>query len=693
MKDTKRRNFLKKSSLGVSALSAGAWESLAGIDTDKLPADFLLALNLAGNARDEQERFRLLKLASEQPNVNEEVGQHLQKLLKVADLWANGKEHTHLYDTRTRLAENGYLCGFFFKKMDLKEFIVPPVSEDSPLYPLCCLYRGRMLIWSAIQNRAPREGFQEEGRRLLEIAHKAYPYNPVIGMYLDQPILWPVTYEKQEQAPTWANLQREVLEKLTDVIHWWIDNRQLPDGQYGGGWGDDCEMWRVWTPILFGFEDQKIAQAQERLSHGMFSLKMMEEGYTSIMDDVEHTAENTADTITPMMHLQPDDPVWQQRALRLAELAREVWMGRNERGFLQFKSTFFTSDQVDLHPARACDTVYHPRALQPALLYWQRTGDQALGNLFTDWMKTWVDAAERSERGKPAGILPSAIHWPDGRVGGVGKNWWQPENYYNDLYTWPSAINMINDTLLLCYHMTGDETYLKPIRSMAHIWRSQQLPDNTKKAAPGSLAWCARQMQFLAEPLSKYSTLTGDRQFDDLLLTESDGYLNYLITEDPHQLMAGLEKNAEALRYNYEVYTSEVRFTDRINRFADAYLNRFSSVELPRIDPSFLYAMVSGNVGSALYFPMSGVRWLTNSREIALLVKVNNRDRFVAELYHFGPYPRQMGAELLMLNPGSYQMNLNANQEPDSRRIEVKKRTKIAFTLPPRQLCRLEIQQ
>ena len=688
MRNIERRNFLKKSSVGITACSLVSWPV-----TGKLSSSFLHLLNLAGNAREEKERYRLLQLAAEQPNVNEEVGQHLQKLLKVVDLWANGKGHAHLYDTRTRLAENGYLCGFFFKKMNLEEYIVPQVNEASPLYPLCCLYRGRMLIWSAIQNRAPREGFQEEGRRLLEIAQKAYPYNPVIGMYLHEPTPWPVVYQKQKAAPEWANLQREVLEKLSDVIHWWVDNRQLPDGQYGGGWGDDCEMWRLWTPILFGFEDRKITQAQERLSHGMFSLKMMEEGYTSIMDDVEHTAENTADTITPMMHLQPDDPVWQERALRLAELANNLWMGRNERGFLQFKSTYFTCDQVDLQPAHACDTVYHPRALQPALLYWQRTGDQALGKLFTDWMKTWVDAAERSERSKPAGILPSAIHWPDGRVGGVGKNWWQPENYYNDLYTWPSAINMINDTLLLCYHMTGDETYLQPIRSMAHSWRSQQSSENTKKAAPGSLAWCANQMQFLAEPLSKYRTLTGDRQFDELLLAEGDGYLKYLITGEEKQLVEDLKKNAEALRYNCEAYTSEVRFTDRVHYFANAYLNRFSSAKLPSVDPSFLYAMLSGNVGSALYFPMSGVRWLTSAKEIALLVKENNPHRFVAELYHFGPYPRPMGAELFMLDPGEYELKIKVrDQELVSNVVEIKgKRAKISFTVPPRQLCALEI--
>jgi len=75
-----------------------------------------------------------------------------------------------------------------------------------------------------------------------------------------------------------------------------------------------------------------------------------------------------------MMHLDPDSPLWQQRALRLAELMQERWMGRNDRGFRQFRSIYFSVDTVDDDPARAFYTVYHPRAVQPALLLWQRTG-------------------------------------------------------------------------------------------------------------------------------------------------------------------------------------------------------------------------------------------------------------------------------------------------------------------------------
>ena len=69
----------------------------------------------------------------------------------------------------------------------------------------------------------------------------------------------------------------------------------------------------------------------------------MKGGYTRHVYDVEHTAEPSKDTITPMMHLAPDDPEWRQRAMRLAELMETVWTGRNERGQLQFKSTYFSA--------------------------------------------------------------------------------------------------------------------------------------------------------------------------------------------------------------------------------------------------------------------------------------------------------------------------------------------------------------
>jgi hypothetical protein len=70
-----------------------------------------------------------------------------------------------------------------------------------------------------------------------------------------------------------------------------------------------------------------------------------------------------------MMHLRPDDPLWKSRALRLAELMRDRWTGRNLRGLGHFKSIYFSASRVDDSPQRAFDTVYHPSIVQPALLY------------------------------------------------------------------------------------------------------------------------------------------------------------------------------------------------------------------------------------------------------------------------------------------------------------------------------------
>ena len=55
-----------------------------------------------------------------------------------------------------------------------------------------------------------------------------------------------------------------------EVMRFWCEKRQAPDGQFGGGWGDDVEMWRKWTPILLGFKirylGRRLKTAEDRVS-------------------------------------------------------------------------------------------------------------------------------------------------------------------------------------------------------------------------------------------------------------------------------------------------------------------------------------------------------------------------------------------------------------------------------------------
>ena len=643
----------------------------------------------AGNAEKDELRLEILKRLASSPRLDQGLKADVDKMVAAVERWITSKSMTYFGREVSRTVD------FDFK-----------IGEESPLYPLTCLYRGRMLVWLTLEsggiigNEDRRRKFLDKAARQFRIAQAAFPENRVIGMYLGEPIPCEQQYPGVEGAPEWAVLQRENLQRLADVIVWWIDHRMQDDGQYGGGWGDDCEMWRFWVPALIAFQDPKIVQAQARFSEALMSQPHMQAGYTSRVTDVEHTAEDSSDVITPMMHLDPDNPVWKNRALRMAELMSALWTGKNDRGQLQFKSTYFSVDRVDDNPQRACDTVYHPRALQPTLLYWQRTGDKKLGALFSAWMDTWVDATARAERGKPAGVIPSAIHWPDGTVGGLGEDWWDPKNHGEArLYRWPSAMSMMTGTLLLTYHMTGDEKYLAPLRSMAAI-RIKWLKDRPQQEpVAGSEAWCAEQLGFLSGTLAKYKLLTGSTEFDELLARDHRAYMASGPGGDRSALVSALCGSAEALRINFPGYTSEVRYTDRVLRFPALFgRNMMFRDSIPSINtpnPALLYSMATGDPGDCGYFPLAAVRWLTPPREIAAMVTETGTGRFAAELFHFGEEKRSMGAEFYLLSPGQYTFELrdaDGNSLAGPAPFSVTgPRTRIPFELPPRRLYVLQI--
>lgn len=649
------------------------------------------AIQRAGNVEDDAKRLKILREIQQQPDLPPEFQADLNKLVRFVQRWVDA-DRLHFF------------AGPIYKNRDY-DFGIEP---ESPLYPLTALYRGRAVfaatiqsgnIWSYPDRRA--EWFAT-AREFFQQAHAAFPQNRIVRMYLGEPIPWKKDWPRVEAAPQWAVDQRAGLQSIAEIIEWWIDHRMQENGEYGGGWGDDCEMWRWWVPAMIAFQDPKITAAQRKFSEALMSQPHMKGGYMSRMTDVEHSAEDSTDSILPMMHLSPDDKVWRSRARRLAELMRAQWTGRNERGFLQFKSTYFTVDRVHDDPQKACDTPYHVRAIQPALLYWQRTGDADLTTLFSAWMDMWVDATAREENGKPAGVIPAAVHWPEGTIGGLSPDWWFPRNHGEPtLYEWPSAMGSLTDALLLTYHMTGNEKYLQPIRSMARI-RLEHL-ENRRQGKPGSQAWCGARMGFLNGTLAKYRVLTGDKTFDELLQSNGSPYLRFRLQGERSGLKDALNRNKQVFAYNFERYTSEVRWTDRVLRFPAVFRGNVKlaepQYEVQSPNPRILYSTATGDPGSLGYFPLNAVRWQTPSRDIAALVAQAGASGLRAELFHFGAEPREMGAEFYLLDPGPYRLVVHKADRPNAEPLQQKdfsvdeSRTRIDFTIPARTLCTVQVRK
>ena len=644
----------------------------------------------AGNAEDDAVRLEILKRLDARTDLEPELRSELGRLTAVVQRWVHEPQLFQWFDEPIR-SQLDYDFG---------------VGRDSSLYPITCIYRGRMLVWTAnaygniLGHHDERRRFFDRAVEQFRIAHKAFSENRIVRMYLGEPFPPAKEYPRVPGAPEWAVWQREGLERLTDIVLWWIEHRLQPDGQYGGGWDDDCEMWRSWVPVMIAFEHPKITEAQAFFSRALLSQEDMRDGYTRRIYDVEHTAEPSSDTITPMMHLAPDEPEWRQRAVRLADLMETLWTGRNERGRLQFKSTYFSSHRVDPDPVRACDTPYHVRAIQPALVLWLRTGDERLRRLFTAWLDTWVDAAARAERGKPAGVIPAAIRWPSGEPAGSGSEWWDPRHHGEPrLYEWPRGVQGMTDALLLAYHMTSDERYLQPLRSMAAIRLEALQSRGDESPAPGSQLWCGRKLDFLAGTLAKVKLLTGSNEFDEVLARDDARWFADREDAQRSRLAESLQQTAHSLAINFPGRTCEVRWTDRVFAFARLFGDDMLFPEAKpdcsrRPDLELLYATATGDRGSFMVFPMNAVRWLTEPREIAALVTDRGRDRFAAQLFHFGERPRTMRAELYLLTPGRYTLTMaGADGKPIAapKPLEVTgPRTQITFELPARKLCVLQ---
>lgn len=181
---------------------------------------------------------------------------------------------------------------------------------------------------------------------------------------------------------------------------------------------------------------------------------------------------------------------------------------------------------------------------------------------------------------------------------------------------------------------------------------------------------------------------------------EKPSYVAFRLEDEKERenLVAALRKNSEALRINFPGYTSEVRYTDRVLRFGALFgENGMFPESRPGIsspDPSLLYSTATGDPGEAQYFPLNAVRWITPPRDIAALVTDSGKDRFSAELFHFGRGKRDMGAELYLLEPGTYSLRLSARDEVLQSEPEVRFQAatnRISFSLPPRRACLLAI--
>ena len=487
----------------------------------------------------------------------------------------------------------------------------------------------------------------------------SYPDFDTAKIYLGQNVLWGKDYTVgTEGAPKWAVLAREVLSRQHAVIRWWTEH-QAPDGSMGGdqSYGDDVEMLRDWPGIALVTGDEAIRESMRKIADGVYKY-VAPNGYNQGIWDVQHSAEPTGDPAF-LVRIDYGNPVHVERGLQFLALCRDTFTGINQRGHRHFKSILMGADGVSEKEPFSCDTHYHVRAAKPGLWAMWYSGLPEAEELFMQWADAWYEDAMRTDRGKPKGVMPSAVAYATDRIGGYGpENDWKITNSGYTYYDWTPGHTRLYDLLFTMWRVTGKDQYLEPM-----ILAPQP---------PTVATWRA---------------YTGETSHDDIIKNAGGAYGRFLTSGDIGIIEQTLESTLNGLRYNFPLKTSEVTMTDRIS---------IGNTEV-------IHGMYTGAVpASNLPFTLGAVTWENTGTDFAALVRANSPKGMRINVYSFYAEDRNIGIRFWDIERGEYTVRIGHDTNEDGfidgsademKFVMDKRGDELRFTLPPETLLAIEVNQ
>ncbi len=413
----------------------------------------------------------------------------------------------------------------------------------------------------------------------------------------------------------------------------------------------------------------------------------MDNGFLKRIRDVEHAAEYFSDT-GPMMVLLSDDTTFTNRLKPTNQFFKNVWTGTTTNGNRLFKSAWLSSTAFDTEPPRNRDLPFSCLAVKPMRYLAWKTGDTATIKLLHEWAKTWRNLALRTDKGKPKGIIPPSVRYPDEAINGDEKTWYQTNMFWH-YFEWDYGTYWkMYDQLLFTAQITGDNTLLEPLFETLNLVKkhSPQLSKSLKlleSSAIGTEQWAVNNL--IKETgfwtvVSAWRFWSNDTRFDDLLLRYGSPYTRFRLSGDETDLAHGYDKMLQHLRYNFPMVTSEALFTDRVYLTDD-----------DEYDPAdYARALLTGDEIQISASPYPSITWTDCPDDLTVLVSESTPKSLKIKLFLYGNQAKKAGLRLWQLEKGTYTMYINSG----IKTFEIKERGQpITFEVKPYNIQILSIEK
>lgn len=488
-----------------------------------------------------------------------------------------------------------------------------------------------------------------------------YPDDDNLAMLNGQKIRYPHHCDKlcfQSEAPEWALLQHEAICRLSSEIDWWVNHRQDPNGELGGKIGDDVEILREWSPLLF-LGDDNTRHGWRKLANAAWNDPKVYKGFSARPIDVEHASEFISDSTPELLLLNHDEKVKQILSYTV-DYFENLWTHKNSEERRYFKSSWYSSSEVDETPPKNRDLGYNTRTVKPLnYLAWAERNPHYI-KLLSEWADGWLYAAMSTKKNKPKGIIPASIRYYDESINGDEPTWFNANMFWT-YFNWShDAGTQILDQLLFTYTLTNKVDYLQPIEyALKLVEKKRDKLGSDAQFEEGREDWAASILiskSSFWSVVQRWRILTGNDNYDELVEEFGTPYIKYFLTKNEKYLAESLTGLAEQLRHNVPLRTNLVLHTDRV---------RINGADNLR-------AMITGSGGSG-NSPYYIVTWEEAEKDIAILVEDSSPTSLFVKVFSFSDNEKTIVAKPWNLDYGVYNVIIESEGEKITNEVSINK--------------------
>ena len=242
--------------------------------------------------------------------------------------------------------------------------------------------------------------------------------------------------------PLWAFRQTEQLRNLNRFVLWYIDHRQIENGEFGGGLSDDNDLTNIWPPTaLMGCEPEKIKSSLMREMDAFYNQGMFTNGLPTIQADELHSYEEGIEALGQSLLLDYGDPKQLERAMETARSVIKL-TGINSAGHRHFKTSYYNGIRMAEEEPWGWSKPSSTLVLHPGIMLVDYNGNPTMKKFITELADGFL------------------AHRQNGRV---------KQNIairFSDDKEAPNNRGSVLPVFWAAWRWTGDPKYLEPFRDL-----------------------------------------------------------------------------------------------------------------------------------------------------------------------------------------------------------------------------------